>query len=264
MRKLIIFALVVAVGLFAASANAKTISINFETGNYPLAAGDVAGIVPADDWNNVSTSSGSGLVLNDSDGNPTAVTLDHSARGNFTDNPSTGGSAADQTMMNSGWMSIGPQNYPRETGQVMLQGLATEFSLGYDVYVYFGDVDWTWGWPNGGFIYESNTAADYTASVSDPAMPTGNETQTLTWSMSEGQTFSGTWTPGTNYVLFTGKSADVAVYTAWVDGTINVGGNFCTALINGMQIDGPDPVIPEPAGLGLLGVALLAMRRRRS
>jgi len=41
-------------------------------------------------------------------------------------------------------------------------------------------------------------------------------------------------------------------------------GNSPRAILDGLLIEAEAPIIPEPAGLGLIGLALLAVRKRRS
>jgi MYXO-CTERM domain-containing protein len=266
MKKLIAVMLIVAVGMFAASADAKTISINFDTGGANvLAPADIAGVVPAANWNNV-TAMVSGQVLVDSTGAATTATLDSYSFSLNTANASTGGTAPNQAMMNEGLLQGVLGGSGTYTGQVMLQNLAAEMALGYDVYLYVGDSSWGHMAGATANVYESNTAADFTGVQGGPVL--ANVTQTIGFTgAANGTVFNGTYSAGGNYVQFTGKSAALAVYQVWAT-SAGGGASWSGAMLHGMQIVGeeppPEPGVPEPAGLGLVGLALLAVRKRRS
>ena len=266
MKRTIAVMLIMAMGVFAASADAKTISINFSVGaSDDLAPADIAGVVPAANWNNVNGML-SGAVMNDSTGAATTVTLDNYGFSINTDNPPTGGTAPNQAMMNSGLLQGVLGGSGTYTGQVMLQNLAAEMALGYDVYLYVGDSSWGHMAGATADVYESNTAADFTAAPGGPVL--ANVTQTIGFTgAANGTAFGGAYVAGSNYVKFAGKSAALAVYQVWAT-SAGGGASWSGSMLNGMQIVGeeppPDPGIPEPAGLGLVGLALLAVRKRRS
>jgi MYXO-CTERM domain-containing protein len=266
MRTALVAMVVVVMAASVAMGATKVISVNYTDSTNLMAPGDVAGFVPAANWNNVTGLNGVGIGLNDDGGNPTGVTLDfqHDAAG-YINNTSTSGSLGDNLMMNSGGRTIGG-GYGELYSQTLLSGLNAEFPNGYDVYVYFGDANYNFMWGNG-VLYES-TAADYTLDIHQPnaGAPLANVTDSQTYNTPEGLVFNGTWTAGQNYVAFTGKSLDAVCYTAWETG----GGTFWVSEVNGIQIvgedagGGGDAPIAEPTGLGLVGLALTALRRRRS
>ena len=266
-RALALLVAVVAVGLFAGSANANVISINFHDGSNALAASDVAGLSAANNWNNFSTEQASGALI-DNAGAATSVTLSTDGFAHQTCNASTGGSAANQTMMNSGLLSLQPINYSTgyEYAQALLQGLDTEFPDGYSVYLYFGDLSWGWAGSATSYVRESNTAGDFNSGNQNPSsFPTAGEVASATFTAgTNGTVYSGAFSSGANYVKWTGRTAGTAVYSIDPVGSPPTGGGFSTAILTGIQIVSEGVPIPEPAGLGLIGVALLGLRRRRS
>ncbi|MCE9554132.1 MAG: PEP-CTERM sorting domain-containing protein [Planctomycetes bacterium] len=263
-----------------ATVNAKTISVNFDDGGNPIGAGVAAGFVPAINWNNLSSGSEIiGLTLNDSTGAATSVTLRTWQGFNGTNNaPGGGATAGDAKLWAQGTRSVHGGFGNNEATQVLLQGLSAAFPLGYDVYFYVADTSYTFAFPQGGGVapgglYESNTAGVYTsARTNDPALNTlpASITDTKTFSVANNSNFNGAYTLGGNYNVFTGKSADTAVYTLMA-GSSAGGGTFNWYNVAGFQIVGADlPPVPEPSTfvLGLVGLVGLAFavwgRRRRS
>jgi len=248
----------VALLLVAGMAQANTVSIGF---NGNLTTSDVAGVVPAANWNIVTGGSGTGLALNAATGLDSGVTMTWSEEQSWNpSNAPTGGTVGDQHLMSGGArsFSIAPTVGEGDC-QFLLSNLNAQFGNTYDVYVYFSDVGY--GWIGGGATIYASAASDYSANVSSPtsiASPFASQAV----APANGSSFNGTWNLNSNYVKFEGMTADSLTITMFITSRNTTWAGIIT---NGIQIDGtpppPPPPTPEPAGLGLIGVALLALRR---
>jgi hypothetical protein len=193
-----------------------------------LATTDVAGVVPADNWNNVVASNpdpllpGFGQPFNYGityvDDSGAATTLTVAASSGTGDSWNTGGTP-DEIIFGD------KSNWAGGTQTLTLSSIPYAI---YDLYIYSSE----WG----------SEVVDFTI---------GTNTQTLT------NTFTPQFTEGANfvqnntYVKFTGLSGDVIVNMNVTSGGLHLGG---------FQI----VQVPEPSILGLIAFApVLAFRRRR-
>jgi len=163
--------------------------------------------------------------------------------------PSGGGTVGDNWMMN--WMVGGSTSEGHQTGTATIDVTNIPYAY-YDVVAYVPS-----NWPARG------TAVSVTGHPD-------------TYYNYPGGTYTGPYiqvtstTPGDtsdigNYAVFSGMTDPNITMTI----TANPGAGLGDAgYLAGFQIveadPPPPPPIPEPAGLGLMGVALLAVRRRRS
>ena len=106
--KLAVFALVNTLLVVSALGALPTISVNFEGGNAAgaptqLLPTDVAGLIPLPNWNNLNGNNVHNVVLNDSNGTPTAVTIFFDADESW--GSGTGTATPDRKMFN-GYLGI--------------------------------------------------------------------------------------------------------------------------------------------------------------
>ena len=276
-----VMAICAIVALMAMPAYAATVSINLQDGvNRLLAPADSAGVVPAINWNNhvsgVSGETGPTALLDDSAAGTGLSVVSHTTYGPNT-TELTAGAGPNVTMMSGMGLesiSISGNHY----GQLEVSGgVHTAMGAAYDVYVYFGTAYNSVGGEMGSYgnivlsgagTYTNTTGGDVPAGTAMPyrtlsSASTGTAGVPV-YDAGVGFLPSDGATPG-NYVMFPGVTEETLVITGQFTG----GGTwFPTVNIIGVQIvgpqDEPEPVIPEPAGLGLVGLALLGLRRRRS
>jgi len=209
------------------SASASTISINFRgdgDSTYQLAPSDVAGVVPASNWNDVTGTSGTGIALKNGAGSNSGASLAFDAGDNGV---IAGPSGNDQKMMFS---------YIHEGASATVSSLS--LADPYDVYVYFWDED------------SKNLPEDITLTSSSytKTFYVKEETTPYPGYVRAYNTVAppvGTRDAGT-YVVFTGVTGSSF--------TVDTGGEE----LNGIQIT------PEPATLSLLALGGLALLRRRN
>jgi len=291
MKKVLVIMAVALVLAWSASAMAalKVVSINFYNNDgygatNTLVASDSAGSVAATNWNNLSISKNSEVTLSNLvDDSGTGTGLNAAASPGYAANGTelVSGTGADVMMMSgAGFESINPSTprYAQLLVSGSTDGVYTTMGAAYDVIVYIGSGYNNTGGVMGSFGNILLSADGYTSGVdndypSSPLMTAGYRTLNSastgsagvpTYSTSTGWVLSNNATAG-NYVLFTGVTAETLVITPQFTG----GGTwFPTVNVLGIQIVAtivdPEPPVPEPAGLGLLGVALLALKRRRS
>jgi len=236
----------------AAAQAATMISVNFQgTHATGLASGDIAGAgsYAAGNWNNTTmdvNTSGSPVVLYDSNNASTSVTLDSTTAGVFAGagTASTGDSSPQRILF--GGMLASNSNYGNPPLTFTLSGLDAFSS--YDLVLYY----------DGGSSFGGLRNATFTASGS-PTTYYGSGFNTYNNSL-DSYTQSTSTTPGVfpnaNYVVFTGlsdASETVSFYsTDWMN-------------LTGFQIAGT--VVPEPSSWALLAgglFLLLGLRRLRS
>jgi hypothetical protein len=232
--------------------NAQTlISLNFQGNDtVGLASGDNAGAAPyaAINWNNVTGGSYSGapIVLNDSTGTPTAVTLNSfgagylsSSSGPNSDNSTPQNILFGGAVSSNSSFGSGPMNFT-------VSGLGGFSS--YDLVVYY----------EGGDSFP--TARDVTVTASGSALTyygSGINNAFTAYTQSTSTT-SGTF-PNANYIVFSGLTAASETVSITTSDYMQ---------INGFQLSGTLDAVPEPStwalmfgGLGLL-IGLRQFRNR--
>jgi hypothetical protein len=186
----------------------NSISINFSGSGTLMGSSESAGVVAATNWNNATSASGSGLLLNDSTGNSSGATAAWSANGVYT-------SSAPDVAGNDRMM----RNYLDTSSTVTVSGLPSN-SNGWNVYVYcFGDNPET----REGSYTISGTGIT-TTSVT--AFDTAN-------SVFDGTTFIQASNSAGNYVLF--SIPNVSGFTVSATPGAN-GATYPRAPVNGIQI----------------------------
>jgi len=276
MKKLVALMLVVAFGVFAASASAETVSINVESGNNTLASADVAGKVPSDNWNNVTVAGGPsgtypGPVVNSS-GGATSMVIDWDPGYAVLWADPVSGSGPNVTMMGGSSMTTIGNHRAEVMGvcQVQLTNVVASVGGSYDLYVYYGiglgggpgnmllsgagtfDGNYPTGGEILGLIAYQTLSSNYT-SPNSSGLPVYDSTTGFIY---------GSPGPG-NYVKFEGVALDTVVITPQI-APAGPYHDFDGTSIQGIQVVGPETIVPEPAGLGLIGLALLAVRTKRS
>lgn len=258
--------LLLAVSLLATSAQAVIVSVNFQgrgqgtgTADLPgaaIAPGDAAGVMNVGNFNNISgaqysppdNAQGTGFTftspaLNSSTGAATAVTFNIMANDSW--NSGSGNSTPNHVLMNG---IIKSQNNNDATDQQLVPlnilGLTPGNTYTLDLYTTENGGGANFSASNGTqtFYQGAQAGADYLAS---PGFIKGTNMVAGT-----------TGLPVANYVEFTGvvgANGQINIAHTWLSGSDGSG-------IAGFQLN----VVPEPAGLTLLGLgSLLVFRRRR-
>ena len=284
MKKTMAIVLAVAMGAFAASANAGSVSIDFWSTGWgnPLPAltpGEAAGLVPKTNWNS--------LTYSPNATNPPSVwggIVDVAAAATTMQVRTTAWDGRAQLVVgsdpNAKMMSgcapspFNSSSDPHLYAAVeMTNILASVGAAEYDLIIYIGNGI---GFPTGSYgnMHLTTHWSDSNGPVPPPGILATKPYATLN------SPFTGTssvpvYDPGVgfidaslgagNYVKFEGRTEDYLVIQPEM---INSNSNFHGVSIEGIQLIVPDAgggeVIPEPAGLGLVGLALLGLRRRRS
>jgi len=264
MKKIVmVLAIVSCLALVAGSAQANVI-IGTNFSSVALAPGDVAGYVPVASWNNAGGKTGSIASLLDQNAAATGVSITWSletANDDCTD-PTAAATAGDQKLFAGGARSMGfsyQSNY--QSSQWRIDNLNAAFPGGYTVYIYLGDNGYSF-MAGSGSMYISQGSDFTTAYINDPASPPASYYSKLDYSTPNNYGFNGTYTVGTNYVASASMANDSICVTTWVTG--KNGTTWGSTEVPGIQIVGNEPPTPEPACLGLIGVALLGLRKRRS
>lgn len=233
----------------AAPAVGDVISINISNGT-DLASGDIAGVVPASNWNNIDVSGGPTVAptaLNDSAGVGAGATFESTYTTSFNSLSGAGTGDANSTMM-EGYMSVDitGDGGAEDSGQINIAGLGGVFTGdpdGYSVIVYFDtDVNGQNATPRNHTV---TLTPDNAAAVSQTGLDNGTYAGAFVQASGAGV--------DANYMVFSGLTA--ASFTLSMDSDVGRG------AYNGIQIVNE---IPEPGSLALLGVGgLLVARRRR-
>jgi len=272
MRKLlVILAIFGCLALVAGPARADmvAVSVNFTNSSNLLAAGDVAGNAANRtafaNWNNMTSGNtltgmvysngeaATGLVLTTSlDSWNTNVDIQNSAG-----TPSTGG-ANDKLMRAGGWTGgTGAGSPANSNHQITFTNLNALFPNGYVIYLYqdaaYNNQVAQWG---GNSVVAPATGVVF----SNGGISTGSNAN-----------FVGDWASQNHQVEIYGTGATLITGVDTL--TINQNclaystGPISSMVITGIQIVGEVSFLPpvaEPAGLGMIGVALLALKKRRS
>lgn len=228
---------------------AKGLSVNFASGagnEGPFNVVSHAGVVPMLNWNNATTNTGAAVPLVDSDGNPIATVLNFSSPNAWTNGtwPDDGSNGS----MMRGYLDT------EGTGgagiDISLGALPAEYADGYDVIVYFdGD-----GTGRFGEYTVDDGAKSLTLIGNDDGNNIGGFVQDMGLQGDSG-----------NYLVFSDFHGLNLRITS--DAFTPVGGaDGFRAPINGIQLVRAAAAVPEPASalLGLAGLAVLGMRRRRA
>jgi hypothetical protein len=233
----------------------QVISVQFQDGaGTPIPSTDYAGVVSADNFNVLTSSSYTGTVLHD-ENNVAAATLSGSALGGYRAGSAFPSGSGDADLLSAELYDS--YDYPgtAETGDTNSINVTGILYATYDVYVYGGSDAagriGTFGLTSGGSTsYFSLTAENQ------------EDTYTQATSTYNGQGAPPSGIPTANYVEFTGLSGGSFTLTF---GAENSDGSLAHGAENGFQIV---EVVPEPstwvmlsAGLGLL---VWQIRSRRS
>ena len=191
----------------ALSAQAATISLNFvraSSGATALAAGDIAGVAAAGNWNNSTTANANaettGIALTNDGGIVTTATATWQSGGASWSTATAGsGSAADMAMM-TGYLDQGGDG----NGQIHTISVTNIPFASYDVYLYHSSS----GGPNRTARYQANGTDIWTRNL-DPANTFNGFVQAGYNSLAEAALAGGN--PAGNYVLWTGLSGDLSI-----------------------------------------------------
>jgi len=271
MKKVISILAVALVLAWAGSAMAVTISATFD--NDAGSTTMVAGYVPVGNWNiAVGSLSATNVAVVDETGAATSVLLSYGweQSQNPTNTPS-GGTAGNLILYGGAGARQYDDSSPSDSwvgnGQILFTNLNALMPNGYIAYVYYTDISYDWIGGSNGTIYASD-AADFTTSANTPTSLTNIAAQG-NYVVPNGAAWNGTFTEGTNYTplgsIATPLTADGVTITMHLlarNGAAWTGFAVVGVQIVGLSAPEPPP-IPEPAGLGLLGVALLALKKRR-
>ncbi len=223
-------------------AQGRIISVSFNNGALTQSdSADVCGVVPEDNWNNVTNNDGtgleaSGIALVDGDGAATSAVLAYKAGfSTWNNNDWRNQSAGDYKMM-EGWFG----NKADDNGHFTFSNLPAEFvTAGYDVYIY----------------YESNRHDRNMKFTVDGVDNYGAENSIFTGTFTEASGTSYANATEGNYLVF--EDVDLSTLVITADADAESGRAACT----GIQI----VTVPEPATLVMLtlgGIATLYRRRR--
>jgi len=253
----------------------KAISINFseQTGATRLGPTVAAGVDDYTNWNNVFLRNSVTYPLPSANiiGNPTTAFLynDGTAAtgfqitgyvsvgandwGNPGQTPLVTVDAGDKTLWSDGTRFYNPGAY----NQIKLAGLSAIFPNGYTVRSY--QDFYSGNLSNGATIVSTDLTVFGTSNTG-----AAGTYATTAWSLNNKNAFDGNFLTNGHYVSVTPTSiANSIVITE----KTTSGAAFAQATWIGIQIVGtvyePEPVA-EPAGLGLIGLALLSLRKRRS
>ena len=223
---------IIALLTLVTAAQAAVISVDWDTNPTNLAATDVAGAVPVNNWN-VFTTSGNQTNLNDNSG--TATTAD------FTTSillfgPSGGGVGSP--------FPAGPDHNMMK--EVVFDNAANVDPAAFITYLSFSQVPYS---VFDLYIYSSANVSDRTATFR-----IGSDTEV------KGTGNPSTFVQGQNYVLFSGLTAS----SFNVEARANAGTGFPQVVFNGFQI----VEVPEPSSLsmllgGFVGLCRIARKRRK-
>ena len=227
----------------AGNSSAAAISLNFASGSgepaatFDMASGEVAGVVPLSNWNNLHGPSNTVTGLLGETGAPTTAAASWTSNGTH-DNIFLTVSPGNFTMMKSHLDARASGFGSPEDATVTVSSLPAGIANLYDVYVYFDAVT------DNGLVFANYTIGATTFYIQDTSNFTGTFVQGT-------GTTPDTRTAGANYVKFSGLTGDS--FTLVADSE-----NF-RAEISGIQI----VAVPEPGGAGLAALGALALARRR-
>jgi len=263
-----------ALAMAPAQAELAALSINFTNDANLIAPTDVAGVGGLyANWNNMTSGTqytAGGLVL--STGNSaTGVAIPQFNNSGYTAGGTpTGGSTADRALMAGGPNIHSIYLSNQQASSFEITGLSSIFPTGYSIIVY---TTYESGLGDTGNAFVSPNLSDINFGTGS-GDGTWRTTGTTVAGWGGTSTFGGTYSAGTNYVTLAAPSSGVGVDGLVI--TLDGQGPYSSLYLagasawTGIQIIGdytPPPTespVAEPAGLGLLGVALLALRKRRS
>ena len=275
MKKVIAVMLIVAMGAFAASANAglvqHVISINIAKADtsMDILPAETAGFLPLQNWNNVPGVNGAygGTIVNEA-GTVTTATWEQGGSDTHMADPDVtglttpdarlyGGGAPVSSAMSSGWGTTWWSDWSqfRMTNVLAALGGATS----YEIHFYVSQ-------PAGGLLtymeqWVGNSGwGNQAPPTTEPVVAAGH------WAAFS---YDGNFT-GENHYVMPDVAEDTLIITAREMGWPFPDFQWKSMQLEGIQIigspvfDAPPVTVPEPAGLGIVGLALLAVRRRRS
>ncbi len=281
MKKLAaIMAMVGLVCVLSASADAGSISLNFKSDGNDVATFEMAGLVPKLNWNNLEYASNAnnppsvwgGIVDEDPAATPMGV---RATAWDGRPQPVVGADPNARMMEGRGPSPFNSSSDPHLYAAVELTNiLASVGASEYDVIIYigngiggntgsFGNMHLTTHWSNNnGPVPPPGILA--TKSYATLASPFTGTSGVPVYDPGVGF-IDASLGPG-NYVLFEGRTEDYLVIQPEM---LQSQSNFHGVSIEGIQLivegggPGPGGVIPEPAGLGLVGLALLGLTRKK-
>ena len=214
------------------------ISLNFiraSSGATPLLLTDVAGVVPASNWNNATTTNANaeptGIVLNNDSGvATTAVATWQTGGASWSVATAGAGGAADMKMMTGYLDQSGDGN-----GQIHMISV-TDIPFGtYDVYLYHSSS----GGPNRSARYNANGTDLFTRNL-DPANAFDGFVNAQYETLAEAALNGGN--PAGNYVVWEGLTGDLTIEAQGLgDADGGSGGNTRRAPVQGIQIVAAGP-----------------------
>lgn len=228
--------------IIATNLNAQSIGLNFvrgSTGASSLSAGDIAGVVPAGNWNNApqaNANNHSDFALTDDSGAATSATAAWSSGGaSWSVTTSGPGGAADKLMM-TGYLDQGGNG----AGQIHTITINNIPYATYDVYLYHSSS----GGANRTARYNANGDDLFTRNL-DPANTFNGFANAQYSSIARAANFGN---PAGNYVRWQGLSGTLSIEGQGLgDEDGGAGGNTRRAPIQGIQIVATSvtPGLPE-------------------
>lgn len=238
-RLLLVPALLIA-AVLSTTIRAASIGVDFNvtTPSHTLAPTDVAGVVPQSNWHTITTTSTTGLLLNDNTGAATTAALTYTAgsAGNWNNS-----AAGPDEWINDTWVVNFSPTITINVGSIPYAS--------YDLIVYNLPL-----FAGAGYTYTVGSTSYYglspNSSPTSPGYVDGDGAYTY---LQASSTNSGSPTPNSNYAVFSNLSGSSLTFS--VTGANGIG------YINAFQII---ESVPEPSRAMLLLGSLLAIAGRRT